>query len=190
MDNFEVLGYVLKANVRLEDFLVFCVSGTPGDPTEPGVYEWLYSRPVVQAHFFTSRATDSLGVFGVTLLQPSTEPGEVPWTDKIKGFEKLVSMNGALSRVHAAPGALSATLASNQYLNDKFSEGAKPIADIFAALKSEDRSGFSFTTEQFQAALQGSAKVDRQAILAEIEDRLGRPLFEKADLAKIRESLA
>jgi hypothetical protein len=37
--------------------------------------------------------------------------------------------------------------------------------------------------------LRGTERVDRDAILSEIHDKLGEPLFEKADRARILESL-
>lgn len=189
MDHFEILGYVLKSDKKMADFIAFCVGGTPGNPTEPGVFEWLHSRPVPTAHFFTSAANDSLGVFGATLLQPPKEPGSVPWTDQIKGFERFVSMDGALARVTASPSALQATMTPNAYLDDQYQKGAKAVEKVFADLKAADGSGFSFTDQQFTAALRGSAKVDRGAILSEIEKKFGEPLFEKPDRAKILESL-
>jgi hypothetical protein len=187
MDHFEVLGYCLKFDKKMVDFIDFCINGTEGDPTEPGVFEWLYSRPVTKAHFFTSAANDSLGMFGATLLQPPSEPGSVPWTDQIKGFEHFVSMDGALARVTASPSALQATMTPNAYLDDQYQKGVKAVEKVFAELKAG--SGFSFTDQQFTAALRGSAKVDRGAILSEIEKKFGEPLFEKPDRAKILESL-
>jgi len=189
MDNFEVLGYCLRSDVTLADFIEFCINGTEGDPTEPGVYEWLYSRPVTQAHFFTSGVNDSLGVFGVTLLQPSSEPTAVPWTNQIKGFERFVSMDGELARVQVAPGPLQVTVAHNQFLDDQFANGGIRVERIFKALEANDRAGFSFTAKQFSDALRGSTKVDRRAILSEIEDKLREPLFVKPDRARILESL-
>jgi hypothetical protein len=187
MDNFEVLGYCLRSSIRMVDFIEFCISGTAGDPTKPGVFEWLFSRPVTQAHFFTSGANDSLGVFGVTLLQPASEPTAVPWTNQIKGFEDFVAMDGELARVQVVPGPLQATLNPNEYMDEQFANGGKRVEKIFKALAAEGASGFSFTTKQFAAALRGS--VDRQAILSEIERKLGEPLFEKPDRARILDSL-
>jgi hypothetical protein len=189
MDNIEVLGYCLKSSQKMVDFIDFCIKGTKGDLSEPGVFEWLYSRPVTKAHFFTSAANDSMGVFGVTLLQPSSEPDAVPWTDQIKGFERFVSMDGELARVHAFPGTLRVTVTPNQYLDDKFANDGKRAKKIFEALEAKDGSRFSFTAKEFTAALRGSASVDRQAILSEIEAKLGEPLFEKPDRARILESL-
>ena len=187
MDNFEVLGYCLRSSIRMVDFIEFCISGTAGDPTKPGVFEWLFSRPVTQAHFFTSGANDSLGVFGVTLLQPASEPTAVPWTNQIKGFEDFVAMDGELARVQVVPGPLQAPLNPNEYMDEQFANRGNRVEKIFKALEAEDRSGFSFTTKQFAAALRGS--VDRQAILSEIERKLGEPLFEKPDRARILDSL-
>lgn len=188
-DNFEVLGYCLRSSKSMVDFIEFCISGTEGDPTKPGVFEWLYSRPVTKAHFFTSGANDPIGVFGVTLLQPPSEPDAVPWTNQIKGFEDFVSMDGALARVQAAPGPLQVTVTANKFMDDQFANGGKLVEKIFTALAAEGSSGFSFTTKQFVAALRGSATVDRKAILSEIERKLGEPVFQKPDRAKIRESL-
>ena len=186
-DNFEVLGYCLLSTVKMADFIEFCINGTEG---APGVYEWLYSRPVTQAHFFTSRENDSLGVFGVTLLRDPSEPNAVPWTNQIKGFDDLVSMEGELAEeVHDPPRPLQATVASNQYMDDEFANRAIRVEKIFKALETEDKSGFTFTAEQFRAALRGTERVDRDAILSEIHDKLGEPLFEKADRARILESL-
>jgi len=170
----------------MADFVEFCINGKEDDP---GVYEWLYSRPVTQAHFFTSRENDSPGVFGVTLLQPPSEPNAVPWTNQITGFDDLVSMDGELARVQVAPGPLQVTLASNQYMDEQFANRGHRVEKIFEALQAEDKSGFTFTAKEFSDALRGSAKVDRRAILSEIEDKLGEPLFEKADRARILESL-
>lgn len=187
-DNFfEVLGYCLLSSKKMVDFIEFCINGTAGDPTEPGVFEWLYSRPVTQAHFFTGGANDSLGVFGVTLLQPSSEPDAVPWTNQIKGFEKFVSMDGALARVTVVPGPLQVTVTPNQFMDEQFANGGKRVEEIFKALAAQDRSGFSFTAAQFAAALRGSTS--RQAILLEIEQKLKEPLFEKPDRARILGSL-
>lgn len=190
MNNIEVLGYVLQSSKKMADFIVFCTSGTPGDPTEPGVFEWLYSRTIQEAHFFTSSAADSMGVFGATILKPVGEPDPVvvPWMNKIKGFKSFVSTDGALGLVDAFP-QLTATVTHNQFLDDEYVKGAKPALEIFDALKATDRSGFSFTAEQFAAALRGDAKVDREGILSEIEKKLGKPLFEKPDLAKLRQSI-
>jgi hypothetical protein len=189
MDNIEVLGYVLKSTKTMTDFLVFCISGTPHDPTEPGVFEWLYSRTVQEAHFFSSSGTDSMGVFGATVLKPVGEPNPVvPWMDRIKGFEGFVSTDGALDLVNAFP-QLTATVTHNQFLDDEFVKGAKPVMEVFNALKASDRSGFGFTAAEFAAALRGDAEVNREEILAEIEKKLGKPLFEKPDLAKILKSL-
>jgi hypothetical protein len=188
--NIEVLGYILQSK-KMADFIVFCTSGTPGDPTEPGVFEWLYSRTIEEAHFFTSKATDSMGVFGATILKPAGEPDPevVPWMDRIKGFKKFVSSDGALGPVvHAFP-QLTGTITHNQFLDDEYVKGAKPVLDIFKALKATDRSGFSFTDEQFAAALRGDARVDREGILSEIETKLGKPLFEKPDQAKLLHSI-
>ena len=187
MDNIEVLGYSLFSSKKMVDFIAFCIGGTPGDPTEPGVFEWLYSRTITQAHFFTSAANDSLGVFGATVLQPPDEP-PVPWTDQIKGFERFVPMDGELAVAHAFP-QLQATVTSNKYMDDRYQMGSKAVEKVFEALKPTDRSGFSFTAKQFRSALGGDPSVDRVAILSEIEKKFGKPLFEKPDRAKILESL-
>jgi hypothetical protein len=191
MDNIEVLGYCLFSSKRMEDFIAFCVGGTEGDPTEPGVFEWLYSRTVQEAHFFTGSANDSIGVFGATVLKPDDaepDPVVVPWTNRIKGFKRFVSSDGALDLVHVFP-QMTATVTHNQVLDDHYAKGVKPVIEVFNALKATDRSGFSFTAEEFAAALRGDAKVDRIGILSEIEKRLEKPLFEKPDIAKLLESI-
>jgi hypothetical protein len=186
MANIEVLGYCLLSSKTMAEFIDFCINGTEGDPTEPGVFEWLYSRPVTQAHFFTSSANDSMGVFGATVLRP--EPQPVPWMDQIKGFEKFVTVDGELDQTDHFQ-QLTATVTPNHFMDDKFVQSAGPVMEVLAALKATDRSGFSFTAPQFAAALRGDVKVDRVGILSEIEKRLGKPLFEKTDLAAIRKSL-
>ena len=188
MDYIEVLGYCLFSSQRMEDFIAFCIGGTSGDPTEPGVFEWLFSRPITQAHFFTSSLNDSLGVFGATVLQPPSEPDAVPWTDQIKGFERFVSMDGELARIHAFP-RLQATVTSNQYLDDEYQNRQRRVARVFDRLRA-DSSAFSFDAHDFTAALRGDPLVDRRAILSEIEAQFGEPLFEEPDREKIRESLA
>lgn len=188
MDNIERLGYCLKAN-SLADFLVFCTNAT-GSLTEPGVFEWLYSRTIQEAHFFTSGANDSIVLFGATILKPVGDPpGTVPWTDRIKGFKRFMATDGELGPLVSAFPQLTSTVTHNQWLDDEYVKGAKPVLEVFNALKATDRSGFSFTAEQFAAALRGDAKVDRVGILSEIEKKLERPLFEKRDLAKILQSV-
>ena len=186
-DNIEVLGYCLLASVKMAEFITFCISGSGGDP---GVYEWLYSRKVPQAHFFTSAANDSIGVFGATVLQPPSEPQPVPWMDQILGFERFVTVSGelVLPPVHAFP-QLTATVTPNQFMDDEFAKRGGRVMEVFDALKATDGSGFSFTDTQFAAALRGDARVDRKGILAEIERRFGSPLFEELDLAKLRKSV-
>jgi hypothetical protein len=185
--NIEVLGYCLFSSQRMEDFIAFCVAGTPGDPTEPGVFEWLYSRTINVAHFFTSAANDSLGVFGATVLQPPFEPTAVPWTDQIRGFQRFVSMDGELARIHAFP-ALRATVTPNQYLDDEYQNRLTGVARVFEILRA-DSSVFTFDAQEFKAALRGDPRIDRRGILSEIENRFGAPLFEKPDREKILESL-
>lgn len=189
MNNIERLGYCLKAN-SLEDFLVFCTNAT-GSLTEPGVFEWLYSRTIQEAHFFTSSANDSIILFGATILKPDGDPpGTVPWTDRIKGFKRFLATDGEVGPLVSAFPQLTTAVTHNQSLDEAYVTGAKPVLDVFNALKATDKHGFSFTAERFAAALRGDAKVDRAEILSEIEKKLGRPLFEKPDLAKLLKSVA
>jgi hypothetical protein len=82
----------------------------------------------------------------------------------------------------------AATVTHNQALDDQFIQGRERVERVFVALSADDRSGFSFTAEQFTAALRGDLKADRQSIFSEIEENLKETLFEKSDLPKIIES--
>jgi hypothetical protein len=187
MSNTEVLAYILKSPHSLADFIPFCIEGNH-DLSEPGVFEWLFSRKIKEAHFFTSAGNDSLQIFGATVVQPDSEPASVPWMDQIKGFERYVTKDGLLNRITTAPPQLQTTVAHNQYMDDEFQKRLKPVTRVFEALKKDD-AAFSFTSEDFRAALNGSDRVDREAIFSEIEKTLGEPLFEKPDRARILDSI-
>lgn len=186
MSNIEILGYILKSPHSLADFIPFCINGN--SPYEPGVFEWLFSRPVKEAHFFTSAGHDSLQVFGATVVQPDSEPTSVPWMDQIKGFERYVTTDGELNRIQTASPQLQTTVTPNQFMDDEFQKRLKPVTRVFEALQ-KDSSAFGFTAEDFKAALRGSERVDRGAIFSEIEKTFGGPLFEKPDTARILDSI-
>lgn len=183
MAEIEVLGYCLVSSVKMVDFVDFCINGSGGSP---GVFEWLHSRNVPEAHFFTSAASDLIGVFGATVQRLEAQP--VPWMGQIMGFDQRVTKDGELGQTNAFP-QLTATVTANKLMDAQFAKGVVPVMEIREALKASDRSGFSFSDRQFTAALSGNVNVDRVGILAEIENKLGKPLFDKPDLAAIRKSL-
>jgi hypothetical protein len=186
MAKIEVLGYFPKT---MQDFLLFCVIGG-NKPGETGVFEWFYSRRVFEAHFFNSAPSDPVQVFVATVDRRETLP--VPWMDEIKGLKERLHLEGVVGDVSAFPplNQPHATVTRNQAMDDQFIKGGKRVEKVFAALSAEDRSGFSFTAEQFKAALRGDLRVDRQSILSEIEANFKEPLFEKPDMAKILESVS
>lgn len=189
MGNIEILGYF--PNRKMPEFLDFCVNGAPAEPGATGVFEWLYGRLVLEAHFFISGANDPIQMFAATLKRHPSEPGVVPWMDRIVGLKKRLHLEGVVGDVSAFP-PLNQPLAKvihNQAMDDLFEQGKHRIERVFEALSAENKSGFSFTAEQFQAALGGDLNVDRKNILAEIEDQFGTLLFGKPDLEKILESV-
>lgn len=189
MDDIEILGYF--PNRRMPDFLEFVVNGAPAEPGATGVFEWLYSRRVLEAHFFISAANDPIQVFAATLKRHASEPDPVPWMDNIIGLKPRLHLEGVVGEASAFPplNLPLATVTRNQAMDDLFEEGRQPVERVFVALSAGEKSGFSFTAEQFKAALAGDLKVDRERILAEIEDKFGEPLFGKRDLERILESV-
>jgi len=185
MPNIEVLAYVPNS---MKEFLEFCVNGAPtpaGSPRPtPGVFKWLYSRELPEVHFFTSDPKDPLQVFGSTIVQPASEPQPVPWMDEIPGFKERV--DGQLGK-GAIPPPWHTTVTRNDALDKLFEQGRQQSEAIFASLRSDHKSGLTFTAQQFKAALRGDPKTDLASLLAGVEDRLEISALENVELAKITE---
>lgn len=171
----EILGYFPKS---MKNFITFCINGAPTPPLstrpKPGVFNWLYGRGVPEVHFFTSAETDPVQVFVAAIKQPASEPGPMPWFGEIYGFEDFIINDGEL-RLDDAFSPLNqpyATLTRNIKLEKEFEKRRKPVDAIFAALRSENKSGLSFTVEQFEAALRGDRDTDLQSLLTETEEKL------------------
>jgi len=187
MPDIEILGYYPR---NLQEFLVFCVEGGP-KPGETGVFEWLYARLIDEAHFYNSAANDPVQIFAATLKRDVSEPDPVPWMSEIVGLEERLFLDGLVGEAEAFPPLNKplATVTHNQTMDDLFEQGSQRVKKVFAALAADGRSGFTFTAEQFRAALGGDLKADRQNILSEIEDNFKEPLFEKPNPEKILASL-
>ena len=183
MANIEILGYFPKSMAK---FLFFCVNGVPDghggwlpDPDgrlQTGVFLWLHSRNVPEAHFFNSDdANDPAPVFGAAVQR--LEPSDVPWTDNIPGFNDLLAVDGELRGPDGLPSFPSvnkplATVVNNKELDDKFKKSRTSLEKIIESLTTDKSKNWTFTTDAFRLALRGDRGTDLRRMLIEIKDKL------------------
>ena len=186
MAKIEILGYFPNPKTPMADFLFFCVNGVPDGhggwlPDEQGrlqtgVFFWLYSRNVPEAHFFNSDdSKDPAPVFGAAVER--LEPSPVPWMDNIPGFNKLLAVDGELrgDGVSTFPsvGQPFATVVNNKALDEKFKTGRANVEKIIVSLNTDKSKNWTFTTDAFRLALRGDRGTDLRRMLIEITDKLG-----------------
>jgi hypothetical protein len=182
MPNIELLAYF---PISMKDFLAFTVNGLPdghGDwlrdrdgRKKSGVFNWLYSRVVPQAHFFTSEPKNPIQMFAATVERP--ELVAVPWMENICGFEDLIIKNGVVGSASAFPSLTEAiaTLSPNADLDQKFIDGRNKVDNIIKSMATDKT--LSFNSQTFRAALRGDAGTDLGSIATEISAKLNLNLF-------------
>ena len=184
MPNIEILAYC--PNNTMAEFRKFVVKGGErqrGDTRErSGVFKWLYSRRVLAAHFFTSASEDNIQVFGATVTQnDAVEDDPVPWLPRqMLGFDEIV--DGELK--HGTSPPWQTKVSSDAELDRLFIAGKQDADKIFRALEGPDRSGLTFTTEDFISALRGNRKPGLDSMLAEAGEKLSFSPFVKLTLAE------
>jgi hypothetical protein len=184
MANIEILGYFPK--VPMEAFLFFCVNGVPDGHgswlpdadgrLQTGVFFWLYSRNVPEAHFYNS-VSDPGPIFGAAVQR--LEPAPVPWMDNIPGFKHLLVVDGELGAALSLPPVNSplSTLLNNKDLDVKFEHGRVNVEAIIVSLNNDSSKNWTFSADAFRTALRGDRGTDIRSMLAEIDNKLSMSIF-------------
>lgn len=170
----EILAY---CPINMSDFLFFCVNGAPDGngswlPDEfgrkkTGVFDWLYGRGVVEAHFYTSAPEDPVQLFVATVLKPETGP--MPWLNNIPGFEELLVSDGQVGLAGEFP-PLDQPIAKvnrREDLDAEFVKGRKRFGPPLSSLPRTTEG--SLTAEALRAALRGDVGTDLNSLLAAIK---------------------
>ncbi len=185
MPNIEILAYFPRS---MKNFLDFCVNGVPDGhgswlPDEDGrlqtgVFFWLYSRNVPEAHFYNSGSTDPAPIFGATVQR--LEPAAVPWMDNIPGFKHLLVVDGEVGKADAFPSVSQplSTLVNNKDLDAQFVKGRTMVEALIESLNNDESQNWTFTADAFRLALRGDRGTNLRSMIVEISEKLHISLFE------------
>jgi hypothetical protein len=178
MPTIEILAYQPK---DMDKFIAFCANGkrkANGDfdvdgqlRKMTGVFDWLHARKVPEAHFFNSAKTDKVQLFVATVHR--LEDNDVPWTNRIPGFEDTIKTDGLFGTTDkfGTLNTLLAAVKSNADLDAKFAAKKDKLDQVFERLQQGNT--LSVNENQLLATLRGDKGTDLDVVTAEIKGQFG-----------------